>query len=67
MKMECFNLYLNLMKSKPKKAIKNKLLRQQILTCMQASFKIEGIIIPDDVALVALEKVEHILEKQIDL
>ncbi|HQW03304.1 MAG TPA: hypothetical protein PLR30_12545 [Saprospiraceae bacterium] len=55
------------MKSKPKKAIKNKSLRQQILTSMQASFKIEGIIIPDDVALVALEKVEHILEKQIDL
>ncbi len=67
MKMECINLYLNLMKSKSKKAIKNKSLRQQILTCMQASFKIEGIIIPDDVALVALEKVELILEKQIDL
>ncbi len=65
--MECINLYLNLMKSKSKKAIKNKSLRQQILTCMQASFKIEGIIIPDDVALVALEKVELILEKQIDL
>ena len=61
--MECFNLYLNLMKSKSKKAIKNKSLRQQILTSMQASFKIEGIIIPDDVALAALQKVELTLEK----
>ncbi len=65
--MECFNLCLYLMKSKSKKLIKNKSFRQQILASMQASFKIEGIIIPDDVALIALEKVEHILEKQIDL
>lgn len=61
--MECFNLYLYPMKSKSKKAVKNKSLRQQILASMQASFKIEGINIPDDVALATLQKVELILEK----
>jgi len=51
------------MKSKSKKLIKGKSLRQQILASMQASFKIEGINIPDDVALAALQKVELTLEK----
>ena len=31
--------------------------------CIRDSFKIEGIIIPDDVALAALQKVELTLEK----
>ncbi len=40
-----------------------KSLRHQILASMQASFKIEGINIPDEVALAILQKIELTLEK----
>ena len=51
------------MKDKAKKSKGNKALRQQILQSMLASFKIEGINIPTDLALATLRKVELNLEK----
>ena len=41
-----------------------KALRQQIMKSMLASFKIEGIIIAEDMALATLKKVELSLGKQ---
>ena len=52
------------MKSKSKKsADSTKSLREQILKSMLASFKIEGINIPADLAISALDKVEINLGK----
>ena len=53
------------MKSKVKKTSKkNKTLREQIFQSMLASFKIEGINIPPDLAIATFKKVELSLEKQ---
>jgi len=43
---------------------KDKSLREQILQSMVASFKIEGIYVPEDLAIAALKKVELNLGKQ---
>jgi hypothetical protein len=52
------------MKSTPKKSPKkDKFLREKILKSMLASFKIEGIHIPADLAAATLKKVELTLEK----
>jgi hypothetical protein len=56
--------YICTMKGKVKKTTKkDKSLREQILQSMLASFKIEGINIPQDAAVVALKKVEFSLGK----
>jgi len=44
-------------------ANKDKFVRKQILRSMLASFKIEGIIIPEDAARATLKKIELTLEK----
>lgn len=45
--------------------LKGKLVREEILQCMIASFKIEGIDIRADLANAALKKIQLNLEKQI--
>lgn len=51
------------MKPKQSKAIKRETLREQILKSMRASFKIEGIDIPQELANAALKKIELSLGK----
>ena len=51
------------MKDNGVKSKSNKSLRQQILDSMLASFKIEGINIPTDIALKTLKKIEISLGK----
>jgi hypothetical protein len=51
------------MKTKAKKPKETKSLRLEILASMQASFRIEGINISNEMATNALQKVELTLEK----
>ena len=58
------NAYFYIVKNKSKKVLKaDHSLREQILQSMMASFKIERINIPIDVALASLKKVELNLGK----
>ena len=56
--------YICIMKAQKIRRKKAIPLREEILKSMLASFKIEGIIIPHDLALKALKKVEFSLGKQ---
>jgi len=50
--------YLYNMNTKPKKGKNKKISREQIMQSALASFRIEGINIPKEMALLALKKVE---------